>query len=166
MERQRLSKERHYRERTKITIQKVEISHNWFSFSHLFLLVLHLRFPSFCLSHCFYLTADCKQTHTNELWLNTERLQLAAKATDECCRTAEVTWKNETDCETNSLSSLVFSQCLLVCLSVCVSFLCVFYLNFSVFRGSDIKLKHFPNCLSDIKQYSSGLFAMNSRQIG
>lgn len=67
-----------------------------FLFSQLFVLVL--KTPPSSLSHCFHLAADCKQTHTNDFWLNAERLQLAAKATGEFCCAVEVTWQDRNKC--------------------------------------------------------------------
>lgn len=73
------------RARLRIAKQEAKIS-------HFFLLILYSHFLSLSLS---YPAFTCKQTHTNELWLNAERLQLAAKETDQCCFAAEVSWLNK-----------------------------------------------------------------------
>lgn len=101
--------------KTKITIQKIcAVSHDWFSsfldslclfFTPTFFLFF---FFFFSLSHCFHSAADCKQTHTNELWLNSEGLQLAAKATGEVFLSAPLRSPDKTEATVKQLSLVWF----------------------------------------------------------
>lgn len=98
----------------------------FFPFSSFYMLVLHPH--SLSLSYSFHLTTDCKQTHTNELWLNAKRLQLVAKATDKCFCAVEVTWSSRMDCEANTVSSASLSDFLSQ-----VNFVCGFFVLSSLF---------------------------------
>lgn len=90
---------------TKITNQKNVVKLIDSLFSQLFVPVLCRHFLPFLLSHHFPLGADCTQTHTNELCLNAERIQLAAKATGEFSCATEVTWPNRYYTETETVSA-------------------------------------------------------------